>query len=92
MRSQLSQRLQPKPPPPVVPSPPGSFKGWLFGTWLRKNKERLKNIVTLTSTGITAWVAVHLVGTIGLVVAAVVGLVTSFLLDGLDFLLTGNPQ
>jgi hypothetical protein len=74
--------------PPAVRSPSGSFKGWLFGTWLRKNKERLKNIVSLASGGITAWIAVHLVGTVGLLVGALVSLATSFILDGIDFFFT----
>ena len=76
---------------PVAPSPPASFKGWLFGVWLRKNKEKLKNIITLAGGLATAWIGVHLIGNLGLLVGGAVGLVASFVLDAIDFFFTKDP-
>jgi len=76
---------------PITPSPPASFKGWVFGVWIRKNKEKLKNIITFASGLATAWIGVHLIGNLGLLAGGVVGLLTSFVLDGIDFFFTKDP-
>jgi hypothetical protein len=78
--------------PPAVAVPPGSFRGWLFGTWLRKNKDKLKTIVVAASGIATAWVSIHALGTVAVLAGGGVSLVTSFLLDGLDYFLTGDPK
>ena len=78
--------------PPAVPSPPASFKGWLFGVWFVKNKSKLKTIVTAASGIATAWVSVHLLGAWGVVAGGGVSLVTQFVLDAIDFYFTKNAS
>ena len=78
--------------PPAVPSAPGSFKGWLLSVWFVKNKGKLKAIITAASGIATAWVSVHLLGAWGVIAGGAVSLITQFVLDALDFFLTGGPS
>ena len=62
-----------------------SFKGWVFGTWLTKNKDKVKNIITVAGGILTGWIGVHLLGNTGVLAGAAASLVISFLLDAFDY-------
>lgn len=74
------------------PSPAFSFKGWLFGTWLVKNKGMVKLLLTL----FFAWVAYLLSGVqspeLKALLVGAVGFLSKFGLDLLDYYLTPQPE
>ncbi len=71
-------------------SPRGSFKGWVFGTWLAKNKAYVKTVLS----GYLAFVSVfgiagapeHLIEIGGATLLAVLLIAARLLLDAVDFL------
>jgi ammonia channel protein AmtB len=68
-------------------SPAGSLKGWNFVTWVVKNKDSLKLIVSGAAGLATAFIAnlnPVLAGALGTLVAAV----TKMILDTIDFWVT----
>lgn len=70
-------------------SPRGSFKGWVFGTWLTKNKGFVKTILSLYLAFVTtiglgeATAALVQVGAATLVTVLVLG--AKLALDAVDF-------
>ena len=86
-------------PDPVV-SPPGSSAGWQFDIWLSKNKDRVKQIISLFSGALTAVLAAINIPTTGtwapLIQAAIgasglaVSLLTRLACDWIDYRYTNQ--
>jgi len=91
--------------PPAVPSPSGSSAGWLFSTWLAKNKNMLKQGVSYITAAFTALIglihvvpagqggawAVILTGFVGVATVAV-QLASRFVLDWIDYRYSDSPK
>ncbi len=74
------------------PSPPFSFKGWLFSVWLVRNKGKVKLLLVLFFAWLTALFAVVEPPTLKALLVGVVGFVSNFGLDLLDYWLTPQPE
>jgi hypothetical protein len=74
------------------PSPPFSFKGWLFGTWLVKNKGAVKLLLVLFFAWLTVLFAVVQPPELKALLVGFVGFASKFGLDLLDYWLTPQPE
>lgn len=74
------------------PSPPFSFKGWLFSSWLVKNKGAVKLLLVLFLSWLTALFAAVEPPELHALLVGVVGFASKFGLDLLDYWLTPQPE
>ena len=74
------------------PSPPFSFKGWLFSKWLVKNKGVIKGLLVLFFAWLTAILASVESLELRAFLVGAVGFASKFGLDLLDYWLTPQPE
>ena len=80
-------------PPTPVPSPRLSFKGWLFTTWLVKNKGFVKGFLALVAAYLTVLLAPVDPPELKALLVGAVGLVGKLGLDAVDYWLSEvNPS
>ena len=77
---------------PEPPSPPFSFKGWLFSTWLVKNKGAVKMLLVVFLAWLTALFSGVEPPELRAFLVGVVGFASKFGLDALDYWLTPQPE
>lgn len=77
--------------PPAIVSPAKSFAGYSFRVWLVKNKESLKELVSITLGVVTAFLPQIKDTTLSVAAGAAVKIVAKLALDALDFYLSEVP-
>jgi hypothetical protein len=76
---------------PVTPSPPNSMAGWSFLTWLRKDKESIKQTVSIAGGLLVGYLSGLNWASAG-ALAAGAKMLLKLALDALDYYLTDNPS